>query len=71
MAAADQSELESIIRSTGFYRNKAKAIKGASAAIVEHFGPSPRAFLVVPIVGGFLVDFTNALITTASINLVR
>jgi len=30
--------LEQAVRPTGFYRNKAKAIKGASAAIVERFG---------------------------------
>ncbi len=37
MAAADQSELESIIRSTGFFHNKAKSIRGASAALSERF----------------------------------
>ncbi|MDD4857660.1 MAG: endonuclease III [Candidatus Krumholzibacteria bacterium] len=30
--------IERDVRPTGFYRNKAKAIKGASAAIVERFG---------------------------------
>jgi ESS family glutamate:Na+ symporter len=40
-------------------------------ALVEKFGPSPRAFLVVPIVGAFFIDFTNALIITAFVNLVR
>jgi endonuclease-3 len=30
--------IERAVRPTGFYRNKAKAIKGASAAIVERFG---------------------------------
>ena len=30
--------IEAAVRPTGFYRNKAKAIKGASAAIVERFG---------------------------------
>lgn len=30
--------IEQAVRPTGFYRNKAKAIKGASAAIVERFG---------------------------------
>ncbi|MBN1698523.1 MAG: endonuclease III [Spirochaetales bacterium] len=38
LAAAPLPGLETIIRSTGFYRNKAKAIKNASAAIVERFG---------------------------------
>lgn len=36
-ATADQSELEQDIRSTGFYRNKAKAIKGFAAQVVERF----------------------------------
>jgi ESS family glutamate:Na+ symporter len=39
-------------------------------AIVEKFGPAPRAFLVIPMVGAFFIDFTNALIITAYINLV-
>jgi endonuclease III len=34
----DQSELEQDIRSTGFYRNKAKAIQGASRILVEQHG---------------------------------
>jgi len=33
-----QSELEQDIRSTGFYRNKAKNIRGAAKKIVEDFG---------------------------------
>jgi ESS family glutamate:Na+ symporter len=40
-------------------------------ALVERFGHAPRAFLVVPMVGAFFIDFTNALIITAYINLVR
>jgi glutamate:Na+ symporter, ESS family len=40
-------------------------------AIVERFGPAPRAFLVLPMVGAFFIDFTNALIITVFINLVR
>ena len=39
-------------------------------AIAERFGPAPRAFLVVPMVGAFFIDFTNALIITIFINLV-
>jgi ESS family glutamate:Na+ symporter len=34
-------------------------------ALVERYGPAPRAFLVVPMVGAFFIDFTNALIITA------
>jgi ESS family glutamate:Na+ symporter len=39
-------------------------------AIVERFGPAPRAFLVIPMVGAFFIDFTNALIITTFINVV-
>jgi endonuclease III len=38
LAAADRSELEDLIRSTGFFRNKAKSIQGASQKIVADFG---------------------------------
>jgi ESS family glutamate:Na+ symporter len=37
-------------------------------AIAERFGPAPRAFLVLPMVGAFFIDFTNALIITTFIN---
>jgi ESS family glutamate:Na+ symporter len=40
-------------------------------AIAERFGPAPRAFLVVPMVGAFFIDFTNALIITTFIDWVR
>jgi ESS family glutamate:Na+ symporter len=39
--------------------------------LVEKYGPAPRAFLVVPIVGAFLIDFTNSLIITTMANLLR
>jgi endonuclease III len=37
-AAADRSELEELIRPTGFYRNKAAALIGLGTALVERFG---------------------------------
>jgi endonuclease III len=37
-AGADLAELEEDIKSTGFFRNKAKSILGFSKAIVEQFG---------------------------------
>ena len=40
-------------------------------AITERFGPAPRAFLVLPMVGAFFIDFTNALIITTFINWVH
>ena len=37
--AGEQTErIEEAIRPTGFYRNKAKAVKGASQAVLERFG---------------------------------
>ncbi len=36
--------------------------------ISRRFGPAPRAFLIVPIVGAFLIDFANALLTTTALN---
>lgn len=37
LAAADRQDLEALIRSTGFYRNKAKHIQGACQKIVTDF----------------------------------
>lgn len=38
-------------------------------ALVDRYGPAPRAFLVVPMVGAFFIDFVNALIITACLNI--
>ncbi len=40
-------------------------------ALTERFGAAPRAFLVLPMVGAFFIDFSNAIIITTYINLVR
>ncbi|HEX5000217.1 MAG TPA: endonuclease III [Terriglobia bacterium] len=37
-AEADPAELERMIHSTGFFRNKAKSVQGACRMIVERFG---------------------------------
>ncbi len=37
-------------------------------ALVARFGPAPRAFLVVPLVGAFFIDFANAIIITFFVN---
>jgi endonuclease-3 len=43
LAVAERTELESLIRSTGFYRNKAKNIQGACQMIVKDFnGQVPK-----------------------------
>jgi endonuclease-3 len=55
LAVADPEELESIIRSTGFFRSKARNLTGMAAALEERFGgevPSAMSDLVtVPGVG--------------------
>jgi len=38
LAGAERTEVEALIRSTGFYRNKAKSIQGAAAWIVAVYG---------------------------------
>lgn len=38
LASATQEEIEEIIKSTGFFRNKAKSILGFASAIVENYG---------------------------------
>jgi endonuclease-3 len=38
MSKATLPELEELVRTTGFYRNKAKSIQGAAKAVVERFG---------------------------------
>jgi ESS family glutamate:Na+ symporter len=40
-------------------------------AITARYGPAPKAFLVVPMVGAFFIDFTNALIITTFLNIWR
>lgn len=39
--------------------------------LTQKYGPAPRAYIVVPLVGAFLIDFTNALVITAAANLFR
>ena len=40
-------------------------------ALVDRYGPAPRAFLVVPMVGAFFIDFINAVIITVCLNIWR
>lgn len=41
LARAEPEEVEEVIRSTGFYRNKAKNLVGAARCLVEKFGGEP------------------------------
>lgn len=40
-------------------------------AITERFGAAPRAFLVLPMVGAFFIDFSNGVIITGFLNWFR
>lgn len=40
-------------------------------SISQKYGPAPRAFFIVPLVGAFLIDFANALIITGMGNMFR
>jgi endonuclease-3 len=52
-ARAPQAELEQAIKSTGFFRNKAKSIKAAAQAIVEkHAGRVPNTMEALTALGG-------------------
>lgn len=55
LAAADPADVEELIRTTGFFRNKTRSIMGMAAALVERFGgevPHRMADLVtIPGVG--------------------
>ena len=55
----------------GFGRGATPNAVANMRALEERFGPAPRAFLVVPMVGAFFIDFTNAIIITAYINFVK
>lgn len=49
LAAADLSEVEGLVRSTGFFRSKARNLVAMAQAVVERFGaemPSAMADLV-------------------------
>jgi ESS family glutamate:Na+ symporter len=55
----------------GFGLGSTATAVASMKAITESAGPSPRAFLVVPVVGSFLVDLVNALTIAGFINLVK
>jgi ESS family glutamate:Na+ symporter len=40
-------------------------------SLVERYGPAPRAFLVVPMVGAFFIDVVNAVMITGIVNFLK
>jgi endonuclease III len=66
LAYADPKEVEQIIRPTGFFRNKAKAIIGASKAIVENLGGQvPRTMEELLTLHGVARKTANVVLGTA------
>lgn len=64
-------DYESAVISSGFIGFVLGTTANALAnmkTVVNRYGDAPRAFLVVPLVGAFFIDFINAIIITAFIN---
>jgi ESS family glutamate:Na+ symporter len=67
-------DYESIVMAGGFVGFMLGTTANAMAnmsALVERYGPAPKAFLTVPLVGAFFIDFANAVLITACLNLFR
>jgi endonuclease-3 len=65
MAAAPPSELEGMIRSTGFFRQKTKALKKVAAAITAGGGEVPRDMEALVALGGVGRKTANVVLGTA------
>jgi len=67
-------DYESIVMAGGFVGFMLGTTANAMAnmsALVERYGPAPKAFLTVPLVGAFFIDFVNAMLITVCLNLFR
>jgi glutamate:Na+ symporter, ESS family len=67
-------DYESIVMAGGFIGFMLGTTANAMAnmsALVERYGPAPKAFLTVPLVGAFFIDFVNAVLITACLNFFR
>lgn len=66
LAAAEQRDLEGIVRSTGFFRNKSKNLIGMAAALVErHEGRVPRSLEELTDLPGVARKTANVVLGTA------
>ncbi len=66
MAQASLPELEELVRTTGFFRNKAKSIQGAGQAITERFGGQvPRTLAELITVPGAARKTANVVLGVA------
>ncbi|HWK89024.1 MAG TPA: sodium/glutamate symporter [Longimicrobium sp.] len=67
-------DYESAVMSSGFAGFMLGTTANAMAnmgSLVERYGAAPRAYLVVPMVGAFFIDFTNAFMITIFLNFWR
>jgi len=55
----------------GFMLGTTANAMASMKVLVDKYGRSPRAFLVVSIVGAFFIDFTNAIIITVFLNIFK
>ncbi len=66
LAEADPLEVEAVVKPTGFFRNKAKAIMGASRAIAEHHGGEvPRTMEAITTLPGVARKTGNVVLGSA------
>jgi len=66
LARAPLPTLEKVIRSTGFYKQKAKSLKGTAAGIVERFGGQvPRTLAELTTLPGVARKTANVVLGTA------
>jgi len=65
-AASDRAELEELVRTTGFFRNKAKSIHGATSKITSDFaGEVPRTMEEILTLPGVARKTGNVVLGTA------
>ena len=66
LADAPQEEVEEVVKRTGFFRNKAKAIRGAAKHVVTHHGGEvPRTLAELVAVPGVARKTANVVLGTA------
>jgi endonuclease-3 len=66
MSAAPQPALEELVRSTGFFRQKAKSLKGSAAALLErHEGQIPKTIAELTRLPGVARKTANVVLGTA------
>ncbi|GAB4357857.1 MAG: sodium/glutamate symporter [Immundisolibacter sp.] len=64
-------DFDAAVMAGGFYGFMMGTTANAVAnmqTLTHRYGPAPRAFLVVPLVGAFFIDFVNAILITTFLN---